>query len=247
MEAQENKKLKLSEFLEACLDFRKDPSSKNGEVIKDFIGRMTFMEYMPINQKHVNIVLILSTIPEDDYDDPVDCMIKVNVGKIIYGLLSYVINLENDLSRDALTSGIVDLLYQFGVVDAIVSKCGADYARFSEMVQEALNFSNLFSFARTASLMSTESIEDLAKTIRDTKNELTPKMLEDMKAIAVSGSPEFAAYKETLINEAIEKAMEKEFDKLKEKEPEAQEKVINNEEEIKETVEKESEKPTPGA
>lgn len=215
--------IKLTELLEACLDFKRDATPENEARINVLIDQMIIRSYQPISQKQVNVALILGLLSEEEQHDVVAAATKITIGKAVLGVLGYVVNLDNDLDRASFVPGVADLLYEFGVIDAVLEHASKDYARFEAMLQEAMNFSNLFNLANTAALMSVESMEEFVKSVREFKTELTPEMLADLKAIAVAGSPEFQALKETLMDEALGTALESDFASLKPRSKEVKE------------------------
>ena len=79
------------------------------------------------------------------------------------------------------------------------------------MVNDVVNFSNIFRLVQTAELFDPKKLGEFVKELKELQKELTPEMLADMKKLAVAGSPEFAILKEAVADEAIGKAMEGEF------------------------------------
>ena len=232
-------KILLTDLLDACLNFKKEPIPANEVAVKSITSRFVIKEYIPVVRKMVQISLILSTLNTEEFDE-FDTETRLTVGKVVYGILGYVDNIENDLNTLAMSAAIVDLLYEFGIIDEILAHCGKDYARLDKMVDETLNFSNLFRLAETVSLISPENINAFIKEIESIKSELTPENLDKMKSIANATAPEFQALKETLVDEALGKAMDKDFDKLKTEEPKPAEpeKQAESEEPKEETEEK---------
>ena len=214
--AETKKNIKLTDLLGACLDFKKDPSEANEGRIKILINDLIITEYLPMTKKQVSIALILGLLTEEDRHDAIGAMLKISVGKIVLGILSYVINLDNDLDRASFTPAVADLLYECGVVDAILVHIEKDYRRLETMLQEALNFSNLFALAETASLMNTDSIQQFIDAVSELKD-LDPEMLSDLKSLAVAGAPEFQALKETLMDEALGTVIESDLESLQKK------------------------------
>ena len=66
-------------------------------------------------------------------------MTNFEICLILYGLLGYT-TIENDLQMAALSSAIVDILYECGFVDKILNFCKKDYDRLCTMADRAVNF-----------------------------------------------------------------------------------------------------------
>lgn len=205
--------INLTTLLEACLAFKKDPTPANElkiqQITKDFVIR----EYLPLSEKHIRVATIVGGISEDE----LDAFVAENwfaLNKVVYGILSYVTNLHNDLDRASLTPAVVDVLYEMGIIDLILDSAGKDYARLEKMIDETINFSNIFRIVETATLFNQDKLDKFIEEIRSLKTELTPEMLADLKSLAVAGSPEFKALKETLMDEALGRAMDSELASL---------------------------------
>lgn len=231
----EQNTIKLTNLLEACLDFTKDPSPANELKVVEITKLFAYREYIPLIEKQIQVAAILGGIPGDEYDALV-CENWLVMGKVVHGILAYVVNLENDLDRVALTPAVVDLLYKMGIIDDILSHCEKDYRRLEKMVDDVVNFSNLFRLVQTVELFNPSALADFTKELREMKEELTPEKLKDLKSIAVSGSPEFQVLKETVADAAIGKAMEGDFnfatqknEEKSEKEPEEEQKPQSEE------------------
>lgn len=226
----EQNTIKLTHLLEACLDFTKDPSPANELKVVEITKLFVYREYIPLVEKQIQIAAIIGGIPGDEYDALV-CENWLVMGKIVHGVLSYVVNLENDLDRAAMTPAVVDLLYKMGIIDDILGHCQKDYERLEKMVDDVVNFSNLFRLVQTAELFDPSALAEFTKELREMKQELTPEMLKDLKSFAVSGSPEFEILKEAVADEAIGKAMEGDFNFATKKNEEKPEKESKEEQE----------------
>ena len=231
----EQNKIKLTSLLEACLDFTRDPSPANELKVAEIANLFAYREYIPLIEKQIQVAAIIGGIPGDEYDALV-CENWLVMGKVIHGILPYVVNLENDLDKGAMTPAVVDLLYNMNIVDSILEHCEKDYKRLEKMVDDTMNFTNLFRLVQSVELLDPSKLDEFMKELREMKQELTPEMLANLKSLAVSASPEFAALKEAVADEAIGKAMEGDFnfatkpveDKQEPKEeqkPEAEEKA----------------------
>lgn len=210
-----DKKIQITDILNACLDFKKDPTTANELKITELKEKMILREYIPLQEKTTIMALILGLIPDTEYNAFTAAQWVV-MGKYIYGLLSYAINLDNNLDRLLLTPSVIDLLTEFGFFDTIMNHCAKDYGRLEQMVDEALNFSNIFKLTETMSLIDTENLTNFVKEIREFKKEFTPEMLKDFKAIIAKTSPLTTALQETLVEDAVEKVMDENFKDIEE-------------------------------
>ena len=225
----EQEKIKLTELLEACLDFKRDPTTENDVAIKAIVNRFVIKEYIPMNEKIVQIELIMGSVNSENLD-PLEAETWVTIGKVVYGILAYVDNLENNLDKLSLSGAVVDLLYEMGVIEEVLSHCEKDYRRMEKMLDETMNFSNIFRIVETTSVFNSESIDNFIKEIHSFKTDLTPEMLANLKSIANGTHPAFTALKETLVDDALGKAMDVDFKTL-EKAPAEEEKAEEKPEE----------------
>lgn len=225
---EEQEKIKLTDLLAACLAFEKDPTPTNEIKILEITKLFTFREYIPMVEKQIQIAAIISAIPGED-DDALVAENWITMGKIVYGLLNYVINLENDLDRFGLTPAVIDALYRNNIIDAILEHCEKDYKRFEKMLDDVINFNNIFRLTQTASIIGGERLEKFIQELRDLKQDISPELLEQLKSLAVAGSPEFAMVKEAVLDEAIGNAMKGELEmatEVEKKEPEEKEEKV---------------------
>lgn len=204
-------KIQFTKLLECCLDFKKNPTPENEAAIKAITDRFVIREYLPLIKKTIQASCIVNLVRGDELD-AIEAELWLTMGKVVYGVMAYVDNLENDLHSLAITAAAVDLLYELGIVDSVLSHCGKDFNRLNQMVDETINFSNIFRIVDTASMFSSESINAFITELQKFKGELTPEMLKNLKDIAKMQSPELQALHETFKEEALEKAMEKDLE-----------------------------------
>lgn len=209
----ETNKIKLSDLLGTCLEFKQKPTVENEKKIHTLISQFQIATYIPLKQKEIILIIILNNCTTKDLD-AVTTEMNLVVAKTIYGMLSYVVNLENDLEFAAFDAGAIDLLYEMEIIDNVLKFCSADYNRLEKMIEETMNFSNLVRLANLANLMAPENIDKFTQTILDMKTELTPERLDNLKSLASSGSPEWAALKETVVDEVLGRVMDKEFNDI---------------------------------
>ena len=210
----EQEKIKLTDLLGACLDFKREPTPENDLAIKAIVNSFIIKEYLPLADKLTQLSLILGNITSDSLDQ-FEAEMWVVIGKVVYGILAYVDNLENDLDKLSMSAQVVDLLYEMGVVDNVLEHCEKDYHRLEKMLDETMNFSNIFRIVETTRLYNSDSIDKFVEELESFKKDLTPEMLENMKSIANASDPAFKAFKDTVVDEVLNRVMDVDFKDLK--------------------------------
>ena len=140
--------LKLSDYVILCSEFEKDPEdSSKLEAIDEFISKVDIREYLPLREKEIIAMEIVTSINQD-FNAPATAAF-LEIGRITKGLLSYCVNLENDLSIVSYNYFVVDAIYEYGLYDAIASRCEKDYKRLAKMIDDIINATNIaFLFTR---------------------------------------------------------------------------------------------------
>ena len=136
-------KLKLSDYLMLVSKFESEPD--NQEILKqidDFLSKLIVREYMPLKEKEIAVMFILNNLNKDF--DAAGASAFLEIGKVTEGLLSYCINLEKDISAIALGYYLVDSIYKYGLYSTIFNKCEKDCTRLFNMVDNAVNVSNIY-------------------------------------------------------------------------------------------------------
>ncbi len=219
-------KLQLSALLGACLEFKAEPTDQRKAVIDKMLSDMQIVSYLAQKYKETCLIAVLSVSGAENAN-AVAMGINLSVAKIIYGLLPYVINLENDLDFAALNAGAVDLLYEMGIVSYILNICKDDYERLVSLIDSTVNFSNLLKLADLANVFTPDNVDKFTETVRDLRTELTPEKLKELNSIVAAGSVEWKALKETVADDAISNMMEQEFHRAGFEEEEPVEKQDN--------------------
>ena len=210
--------IKLTELLHVCLEFKKDPTEEKLDNVNNIVNQFQVRTYLPLVRKQLAVIVIANCVSEDM--DAVDAAINTHVAKTLYGILGYVTNLEIDIEYNAVTPGIVDILYEMGIIDKVLEFCEKDYQRVEAIYNEVFNYTNVERIAEVPSLFSEEKMEELIKTLNSLKTELTPEMLEAIKKISVETSPEWKALKETVAEQIHDSIMVKTESELSPKEEE---------------------------
>lgn len=211
IEKTENQPVLLSELFLACENFEKDPTDENNDKLQKMIQSLQVKTYIPILDKELIMVDILSAIP-DEFDAP-GCSGYLEMGKVMYGLLAYVVNLENDLNGLSMFFGIYDALVVHGVVDYILQFASKDYAVLDRMVSDAMSSTNITRLLQTASLFDEKAYAKWKGLITDLKTSFTPEMLDAMKKVSAEGSDEGKILANGLMEAALNKAYDRDLKK----------------------------------
>ena len=150
--------------------------------------------------------------PDETY---IDCMSNFEICLILYGLLSYT-TIENDLQMAALSAAIVDILYECGFVEKILSFCKKDYERLCKMADRAVNFRTGLELITTISTFDSQQLQTVSKELKNTIGNLKPEMIENMVKFAQMNDPITIAVTEALDKYGILKSKEEIKDKMQE-------------------------------
>lgn len=194
--------IKLSDLLNALLAFKNDANDDNLKKINEIKEKMVVKPYMNMGDKAIAVTMIISSM-FNDARDAIESSREVCVNEVMYGLLSYVTNLENDLEIVGAFEVLYDCLCEFGIDEYILTFCKNDYVRLCDMVSRACNFTNLYKLMTTIGNFDKSSVEELTREIRESRKELTPEMLKSLQSIANAGSPEWQTFKETVGDAAL--------------------------------------------
>ena len=192
-------KIKLSEILKAYINFKDHPDEEHWKKVSELISELKIREYLPLLDKQLALTIILNKIEYQD-KDAVATQMNLEIAKVIYGLLAYCINLENDLGFEALLNGfVVDSLYNCGLVGSILDICEKDYTLLCDMVQSTINFSNIFRITETMTLFSPEKLEELKQTTEELRQiTLSSDKIDKLVKIFEANDPKTMALMEAL-------------------------------------------------
>ena len=98
---------------------------------------------------------------------------------------------------------IYDVLVTFGMEDRILEFCGKDHARLRKMLDDAVNFSNIFRIVESTKLLSSENIAELDKVLKGLKDNLTIEKIQELKAILAEADPAWTELKKSVGEEAV--------------------------------------------
>ncbi len=175
---EENNKLKISDYLSACIDFEKAPNKDKLKEIGGFVEKLNFREYIPLKEKEILVMRIMTSLSKD-FDAP-GASAFIEMGKVGIGLLSYCTNLNVDVNLVNLMYHSYDLLHTFGFVEAALKRCGKDYNVFVSMVDRAVGFDNFYRIIQTAALFDSESYDKWVATMNDLKTTMDQETLKSL-------------------------------------------------------------------
>lgn len=216
MENQVKEKIKLSEILDICLEFKQNPTRENEDKLNKMMMDMKIVTYLPLLKKNWSLVYILNAVDSSD-GDPVENAILMYNAKIIYGLFNYVLNFENDIPIHSLTYGIIDILHEVGLVDYILKFCKSDYEVLESLLKDTVNFANINSLSKLGEVFSKNNVEEIANTVRELKSELTVEKLKNLKSLMNSSDPMWKVFKETVADDVMDNIRNKELEEIDKK------------------------------
>lgn len=176
VEEDQEEELSLHEFLTLCINFEEDPSEENGQQINDFLDCIEVREYMPLAEKSIRAVTVISAI-NLDYDAP-GVTTTLAIHKIVDGLLSYAINLKNDVDVLSKSYTAIDMFYEYGLVDTILLSCEEDYMRFCAYCDNLINVNNIQYLVKTSALLNTAEYDKWTKSLINLQKSLKPEFLK---------------------------------------------------------------------
>lgn len=198
----ENKVL-LSEIVLKWLRYREalQKGEATPEQVEEFdkiFPQILVKDYLPMAQKE-NLVaqIVWYTFDKQADETYIDYMTNFEICLILYGLLGYT-TIENDLQMAALSSAIVDILYECGFVDKILNFCKKDYERLCTMADRAVNFRTGLELINSIATFDPQQLQELAQELKNTLGGLTPEVVRGLVKIAQINDPATLAVAEAL-------------------------------------------------
>ena len=216
----ENKVL-LSDIVLKWLKYREalQKGEATAEQVEEFdkiFPQILVKDYLPMKQKEMAISQIVwYTFDKQPDETYIDCMSNFEICLILYGLLGYT-TIENDLQMAALSAAIVDILYECGFVEKILSFCKKDYERLCKMADRAVNFRTGLELITTISTFDSQQLQTVSKELKNTIGNLKPEMIENMVKFAQMNDPITIAVTEALDKYGILKSKEEIKDEMQE-------------------------------
>lgn len=198
----ENKVL-LSDIVLKWLRYREalQTGEATPEQVEEFdkiFPQILVKDYLPMAQKE-NLVaqIVWYTFDKQADETYIDYMTNFEICLILYGLLGYT-TIENDLQMAALSSAIVDILYECGFVDKILNFCKKDYERLCTMADRAVNFRTGLELINSIATFDPQQLQELAQELKNTLGGLTPETVRGLVKIAQINDPATLAVAEAL-------------------------------------------------
>lgn len=198
----ENKVL-LSNIVLKWLRYREalqkgEATAEQAEDFDKIFPQILVKDYLPMAQKE-NLVaqIVWYTFDKQADETYIDYMTNFEICLILYGLLGYT-TIENDLQMAALSSAIVDILYECGFVDKILNFCKKDYERLCTMADRAVNFRTGLELINSIATFDPQQLQELAQELKNTLGGLTPETVRGLVKIAQINDPATLAVAEAL-------------------------------------------------
>lgn len=217
----ENDKIKLSKYVELCIELADSPSEEATQKINDWLAQLQVRPYLSMKDKALTLGEVVFSIPKDF--DIIGTSTYLEIYKVTRGLLQYAVNLDNDMKLTENTFGIYDLIMQFGLYDTIISYCEKDYKKFVALIDNTFNFDNIYKLITTIQFFDTESYDKWIENMNQLKTTLTPELIENIKQITKLNNTEISDTINSAIQDITVEKLNKEFkqvEQLKEKQEE---------------------------
>ena len=204
--------MKLQEILDICDQFTKHPEDETAvKAYNDMLRNLVIRAYLPMQEKVVALVRMVMDSDKDIDVPEAFFTAGLEIACCFDGLLSYV-NIEPEVNPDIKSYENYDLIYQSGLADYILEYCGKDYERLVRMMERTLSYENLTDLVQSMREMDTGSLRELVNTLRNIKDEIDPEVIKNIADIARMNDPALNDLKDTIDNEAVDKAFEEKTD-----------------------------------
>lgn len=204
--------MKLQEILDICDQFTKHPEDETAvKAYNDMLQSLVIRAYLPMQEKVVALVRMVMDSDKDIDVPEAFFTAGLEIACCFDGLLSYV-NIEPEVNPDIKSYENYDLIYQSGLADYILEYCGKDYERLVRMMERTLSYENLTDLVQSMREMDTGSLRELVNTLRNMKDEIDPEVIKNIADIARMNDPALNDLKDTIDNEAVDKAFEEKTD-----------------------------------
>lgn len=204
--------MKLQEILDICDLFTKHPEDETAvKAYNDMLQNLVIRAYLPMQEKVVALVRMVMDSDKDIDVPEAFFTAGLEIACCFDGLLSYV-NIEPEVNPDIKSYENYDLIYQSGLADYILEYCGKDYERLVRMMERTLSYENLTDLVQSMREMDTGSLRELVNTLRNMKDEIDPEVIKNIADIARMNDPALNDLKDTIDNEAVDKAFEEKTD-----------------------------------
>ena len=204
--------MKLQEILDICDQFTKHPEDETAvKAYNDMLQNLVIRAYLPMQEKVVALVRMVMDSDKDIDVPEAFFTAGLEIACCFDGLLSYV-NIEPEVNPDIKSYENYDLIYQSGLADYILEYCGKDYERLVRMMERTLSYENLTDLVQSMREMDTGSLRELVNNLRNMKDEIDPEVIKNIADITRMNDPALNDLKDTIDNEAVDKAFEEKTD-----------------------------------
>ena len=100
----------------------------------------------------------------------------------------------------------------FGEELTFLEFCGKDYDRLVRMMERTLSYQNLMELVQSIREVDVGSLSEVTEKIRGMKDEIDPEVIKNIADIARMNDPALGNLKDTIDNEAVDKAFEEKTD-----------------------------------
>lgn len=201
--------MKLKEILNICDAFVKNPEDEaTVKAYNDMLKGLVIRAYLPMQEKVIALVRMIMD-SDKDIDVPETFFTAgLEIACCFDGLLSYV-NIDPEVNLEIKNYENYDLIYQSGLADYILEYCGKDYERLVRMMERTLSYQNLTELIQSIREINVGGLSEAAEKIREIKDEIDPEVIKNIADIARMNDPALNDLKDTIDNEAVDKAFEK--------------------------------------
>ena len=201
--------MKLKEILNICDAFVKNPEDEaTVKAYNDMLKGLIIRAYLPMQEKVIALVRMIMD-SDKDIDVPETFFTAgLEIACCFDGLLSYV-NIDPEVNLEIKNYENYDLIYQSGLADYILEYCGKDYERLVRMMERTLSYQNLTELIQSIREINVGGLSEAAEKIREIKDEIDPEVIKNIADIARMNDPALNDLKDTIDNEAVDKAFEK--------------------------------------
>ena len=183
------KNLKLTEVMLAAYNSFKNPQDiELSSQVKDYIGKMVVLPYLPLREKQISVFRILSLIEEtekrpDEVSSTMELLFTLEV------INQYTnIEVENEC-YDLFGEDFLDALEMTGIMDAIQNISGRDINRLQHMVDSTINWRNIFNLVDSFGSIDMSHVDQLVNEVREARQGLKEENIDILKRIADYNQP----------------------------------------------------------
>jgi len=183
------KNLKLTEVMLAAYSSFKNPQDiELSSQVKDYIGKMVVLPYLPLREKQISVFRILSLIEEtekrpDEVSSTMELLFTLEV------INQYTnIEVENEC-YELFGEDFLDALEMTGIMDAIQNISGRDINRLQHMVDSTINWRNIFNLVDGFGSIDMSHVDQLVNEVREARQGLKEENIDILKRIADYNQP----------------------------------------------------------